>query len=176
MTDTRRLAYAASGGWTAVTLPAGEGVVLDVLVPDGELAAAERELTPAALDGLLAAARPTEVQLELPRFRVTGEASLRESLAALGVRRLFEPDADLSGITDGAIRIWVDDVVHKCVLTVDEDGLEGAAATAVLSVTLAAMTPPPRPVPVHVDRPFLVLVRHRVSGALYFLARVTDPR
>jgi hypothetical protein len=27
-----------------------------------------------------------------------------------------------------------------------------------------------------VDRPFLLLVRHGPSGALYFLARVTDPR
>jgi serine protease inhibitor len=26
-----------------------------------------------------------------------------------------------------------------------------------------------------VDRPFLVLVRHEPSGALYFLARVTQP-
>jgi serpin B len=62
------------------------------------------------------------------------------------------------------------------VLTVDEAGLEGAAATAMMMTRLAAVGPPPRPVRVRVDRPFLVLVRHRPSGALYFLARVTDPR
>jgi len=28
---------------------------------------------------------------------------------------------------------------------------------------------------VRVDRPFLFLVRHRPSGAVYFLARVTSP-
>ena len=175
MARTGRMPYAAAGGWTLVSLPARGDVVLDVLLPDGELAGAERALTPEALDGLLAAARPTEVALELPRFRVTGQAALKDPLAALGVRRLFERDADLSGITDGEVQIWVDEIVHKCVLTVDEEGLEGAAATAVLAATLAAMSPRPRPVPVRVDRPFLVLVRHRASAALYFLARVTTP-
>ena len=175
MTTTRQLAYAARDGWTAVTVPAGEGVVLDVLLPDGDLVGAEPALTPTALDGLLAAQRQTEVELELPRFRVTGQASLREPLAALGVRTVFGPDAELTGVTGGE-RLAVDDALHKAVLTIDERGLEGAAATAVTMTRLAHMTGRPRPVPVHVDRPFLVLVRHRASGALYFLARITRPR
>jgi serpin B len=33
----------------------------------------------------------------------------------------------------------------------------------------------PEPVRFRVDRPFLVLIRHAPSGALYFLARVTRP-
>jgi serpin B len=41
---------------------------------------------------------------------------------------------------------------------------------------LAAITTPPRPTPVHVDRPFLLLIRHRPTNTLYFLTRVTDPR
>lgn len=176
MTGRRRFPYAVSGGWTVVTVPAADGIVLDVLLPDGDLAAAEAALTPAALDGLLAAAEPTEVELELPRFRVTGQASLKEPLAELGVRTLFDPaTADLGGITGGERHLWVDDVVHKAVLTVDEEGLEGAAATAVVAVTLAAVSPRPAPVRVRVDRPFLALVRHRPSRSLYFLARITSP-
>ena len=34
---------------------------------------------------------------------------------------------------------------------------------------------PRDPAQLHIDRPFLFLVRHRKSGALYFLARVLDP-
>jgi serpin B len=30
-------------------------------------------------------------------------------------------------------------------------------------------------VPFYVDRPFLVLVRHARTGAIYFLARVVEP-
>ncbi|HYT10437.1 MAG TPA: serpin family protein [Mycobacteriales bacterium] len=176
MRTTRRLPYAARDGWQVVSVPAGEGVVADVLLPDGDLADAEPRLDPRGLDALLAAAEPREVALELPRFLVEGQASLKEPLADMGVRTLFTPDADLSGVTDGAERLAVDAAVHKAVLTVDESGLEGAAATAVMMTRLASVSPPPRPVRVRVDHPFLVLVRHRGSGALYFLARVTDPR
>lgn len=176
MQTTGRMPYAVGDGWQVVSVPAGEGVVADVLLPDGDLAEAEPRLSADRLDALLAAARPREVALELPRFRVSAEASLGEALADLGVRTLFTPDADLSGVTDGAERLAVSAAVHKAVLTVDEAGLEGAAATAMMMTRLAAVGPPPRPVRIRVDRPFLVLVRHRPSGALYFLARVTDPR
>ncbi|MFL6128307.1 MAG: serpin family protein [Mycobacteriales bacterium] len=176
MRATRRLPYAARDGWQVVSVPAGEGVLADVLLPDGDLAPAEAALDARLLAALLAATRPTEVALELPKVRVRGQASLEHPLAALGARLLFTPEADLSGVTDGEEPLAVDAAVHKAVLTLDEAGLEGAAATAVMMTRLAAVVTPPRPVPVRVDRPFLLLVRHRPTGALYFLARVTDPR
>ena len=174
MRTTRQLPYAARDGWQAVSIPAGDGVLADVLLPDGDLDSATLDVP--TLEALLAATRPTEVALELPRVKVRGQASLAEPLADLGVRLLFTPDADLSGVTDGEEPLTVDAVVHKAVLTLDEAGLEGAAATAVMMTRLSAVLSPPRPVPVRVDRPFLLLVRHRPTGALYFLARVTDPR
>lgn len=176
MRTTRQLPYVARDGWQVVSIPAGEGVLADVLLPDGDLAPAEASLDAERLEALLAATRPTQVALELPRVRVRGQASLEKPLAALGVRLLFSPEADLSGVTDGEEPLAVDAAVHKAVLTLDETGLEGAAATAVMMTRLAAMGSPPRPIPVRVDRPFLLLVRHRPTGALYFLARVTDPR
>jgi serine protease inhibitor len=170
----RRMRYAERHGWRLVVVPAGSGVVADVLLPDGDLAAAESALQPATLAELTAAAAPVTVALYLPRFRVQGQAALTDPLAGLGVRRLFSNDCDLSGVTGGAESLKVSAAVHKAVLTVDESGLEGAAATAVMMV-LTAATARPRPVELRVDRPFLVLVRHEGSGALYFLARVTRP-
>lgn len=173
---TRQLPYAPVDGWRVVSVPAGEGVVADVLLPDGDLGPAEAALDAAGLDRLLSATRPTEVALELPRVTVRGEASLVEPLTALGVRTLFGADADLTGVTGGREGLTVDAAVHKAVLTLDETGLEGAAATAVMMTRTASLTPPPRPVPLRVDRPFLLLVRHRPTATLYFLTRVTDPR
>jgi serpin B len=172
MRATRQLPYAARGGWTLVSLPAGAGIVADVLLPDGDLTA----LDAATLEDLLAAARPTEVALELPRVKVRGQASLAEPLATLGIRRLFSDGADLSGVTGGREGLKVDAAVHKAVLTLDEAGLEGAAATAVMMTRLAAITTPRRPIPVRVDRPFVLLIRHRPTNTLYFLTQVTDPR
>lgn len=176
MRTTRSLPYAHRDGWTVVTLPAGEGVVADVLLPDGELAPAEAALDADGLAALVTGTGPREVALELPRVTVRGQASLLDPLAAIGVRTLFTSQADLTAMTGGREGLHVDAAVHKAVLKLDETGLEGAAATAMMMTRTAAVLSPPRPVPVHVDRPFLLLIRHRPTDTLYFLTRVTDPR
>ncbi|MFC7342141.1 serpin family protein [Saccharopolyspora griseoalba] len=172
MHATRNLGYAAAGGWQAVSLPAAGGVDAVVLLPDGDLADAERELDAAALGGLLESLEQRRIALSLPKFKVTGGAELTDPLAALGVHELFTPGADFSPLTSMPLRVST--VVHESVLDVDESGLEGAAATAMM-MRLTAVVREPEPLRVEVDRPFLVLVRHRSTGAVYFLSRVTDP-
>jgi serine protease inhibitor len=66
----------------------------------------------------------------------------------------------------------LDSVPHQSVLTVDERGIEGAAAVAEVAVMSGILDPP---VEVKVNRPFLFAVVHEGTGALYFLARITDP-
>ncbi|GDY31387.1 serpin family protein [Gandjariella thermophila] len=170
---TAKLGYAARHGWQAVTLPAVGGVDAVVLLPDGDLATAEPELDTARLADLLDAPSPARVDLALPRLRVAERASLQEALGRLGVRRLFTKAADLGGLFVRE-RAYVDAVLHEAVLRIDEQGLEGAAATAVMFRMAAVIREEP-PVVVRVDRPFLVLVRHAGTGAVYFLARVVAP-
>lgn len=165
MRQTGHLPYAEADGWRMVTLPAeGRGVVADVLLGDGTAP------TPKVLRRLYETAGSVKVELTLPRFRVEASASLTGPLADLGVRTAFTDDADLSGIGPEPTRI--DGIEHKAVLDVDEDGFEGAAATAVIMVP--AGMDMSRPVEFRVDRPFLLVVRHPDSGAVYFLARVAD--
>ena len=169
----KRLGYAATNGWQVVMLPAGGDVDAVVLLPDGDLTDAERALDADALATLLAAPTPASLHLFLPKFRVRVQALMTRALQDLGVRTMFSDAADFTGITSARMR--VDGVVHEAVLTVDEQGLEGAAATAVIARALAMHREPARPIEVRVDRPFLFLVRHRQSGAVYFLARVVRP-
>ncbi len=169
----KRLAYTAGGGWQVVVLPAAGDVDAVVLLPDGDLATAEPVLDADALAGLLGAPVPMSVDLYLPRFKVRANANLTAALGSLGVHTMFSDQADFSGISDRPIA--VSSVRHEAVLTVDEQGLEGAAATAVVMRALALHRDVSEPVVVRVDRPFLFLVRHRPSGAVYFLARVTSP-
>jgi serpin B len=110
----------------------------------------------------------------LPRFRAETPTTLNGPLGALGISAAFDPEAaDFTGITE-AERIWIDQVVHQAVLRVDEQGFEGAAATAVV-MRLAAAFGSGRTVEFHVDRPFLLFVRHPATGAIYFLARISEP-
>lgn len=171
MRATRRLGYAARDGWQVVSLPAAGGVEAVVLLP-GDLASAEAGLGAAELDALLGSVEQQRVELLLPKFEVEGDAELRQPLAALGARTLFTPEADFSALTSEPLRVST--IVHESVLRVDENGLEGAAATATM-MRLTSIVQEEEPIRVEVDRPFLFLVRHRATGALYFLARVVDP-
>ena len=86
---------------------------------------------------------------------------------------MFTREADFSGLSPDE-RMFVDDVVHEAVLRLDEEGLEGAAATAVTFRTVSIEIPVD-PIVVTVDRPFLLAVRHARSGAIYFLAQIARP-
>ncbi|MEV5752146.1 serpin family protein [Actinoallomurus sp. NPDC052308] len=167
MRRTGRMAYAETDGWRMAALPADGEVAVEVFVGPDPAGA------PPGLDVLRRlrdSARHGSVALSLPRFRVESRVSLGETLDALGAGTAFTGDADLSGMS--AEPVHLDRIEHKAVLDVDEAGFEGAAATAVV-MTLSAFTPG-RPVEFRVDRPFLVLVRHPRTEAIYFAARIAD--
>ncbi len=166
------LGYARAGGWQAVQLAAAGGLQAVVLLPDGDLAEAESGLDHAKLTDLLGKVRFKRVELALPKISLDVPSTLTGVLRDLGVRTLFTDRADLTGLSPDP-RLTVSEVLHQAVLRVDEQGFEGAAATA-LTMRLTSMMIDD-PVAVTVDRPFLLLVRHAGTGALYFLARVVEP-
>jgi serpin B len=84
---------------------------------------------------------------------------------------MFTGAADFSGISD--VPLMVDKAVHQAALQLDEKGAEGAAATVVI-MSRAAFSRP-EPVRFWVDRSFLAILRHRPTGVVYFIARITNP-
>lgn len=167
-----RVGYAHAAGWQAVQLVAAGGLQAVVLLPDGDLADAEAALDEAALTSLLGRLKAKAVELSLPKISLDVPSSLTGVLRGLGVRTMFTDEADLSGLSPDP-RLTVSEVLHQAVLRVDEQGFEGAAATA-LTMRLTSMIID-EPVTVTVDRPFLLLVRHAGTGALHFIARVVEP-
>jgi len=162
--------YARSPGGEYVSLHLGLGLGLAaevLLPPPGPLT-----VTGAAIAAARKAATAHHVQLRLPRVRVEGRAGLEGPLADLGVRRIFDPGASaVTGVVDEPL--YVSDAVHQAVLHMDEVGIEAAAATAMLMLR-AAHRPLPA-VEMLVDRPFWLLVTHRATGSVLFMARVVDP-
>lgn len=172
MRQVEQLRYGSKDGWQTVVLPAAGGVEAVILLPDADLGDAERALDADLLTELLDAPKKCRVELHLPKLNLRTNAGLVAALGRLGVRDLFTDAADLGGLSDDS-RLSVSDVLHESVLKLDEEGLEGAAATAVMiRLTSVAVGDP---VEVRVDRPFLLLVRHAGTGAVYFLARVVEP-
>ncbi|MCX4753348.1 serpin family protein [Kitasatospora purpeofusca] len=183
MAGTESLRYAeGSGGilgepWQAVELPyAGGTLAMDLIVPaQGGFAAFRRGLDQAQLDLVLGALTERTVDLTLPKFRFDSGNELTPVLKALGVTAAFE-DADLSGIPGPGVaeRLRIGPVVQKATVQVDEQGTVAAAGSGVGVDTMAA--PVPRdPARLHIDRPFLFLVRDTATGLPLFLGQVTDP-
>ncbi|MCA9255131.1 MAG: hypothetical protein KDA33_05810, partial [Phycisphaerales bacterium] len=110
-----------------------------------------------------------KVMVQIPRFKLTQELSLGQTLGAMGMPTAFTNAADFSGM-DGSKELYIGAVVHKAYVDVNEEGTEAAAATGVVMETKAAMGPSFR-----ADEPFLFLIRDRVSGVILFVGRVTDP-
>ncbi|SFR24307.1 serpin B [Lentzea waywayandensis] len=166
MKVTALLGYSRTEGWQTIALPARSGVEALVLLPDESL---EQPLHAAAFE----VRDSTAIALSLPKVDVREKFELRETLEQLGVGTMFSPDADLGGLSPDPL--FVSAVIHEAVLRLDEKGLEGAAATAVVKSRGASPRKPVDPIAVQVDRPFLVAVRHARSKAIYFLAQVARP-
>lgn len=155
---------------------AGEKMSMIILLPDEVegLSKLEESLSYSKLDdsiGHLRKAREEEVEVTLPKFKLSEKFSLKEVLSKMGASDLFNPSkADLTGINkDG--QLFVSEVVHKAFVDVNEEGTEAAAATA---VGIALMCMPMNPI-FFADHPFLFLIRHNESGVILFLGRLANP-
>jgi len=119
-----------------------------------------------------------EVILTMPKFQITRQFGLADTLNAMGMPRAFDVNkADFSGMT-GKKELFISAVIHKAFIDVDEKGTEAAASTAVVMKAPTAVPPrfqPPPPPVFRVDHPFVFLIRDNRSGGILFMGRVTDP-
>lgn len=106
-----------------------------------------------------------EAFVEMPKFTLEYDIVLNDVLKALGMRNAFE-DADFSGITPGGL--FISKVKHKTFVKVDEEGTEAAAATSVVLNDSGRLE-------VIVDRPFIFVLRERLSGTILFMGKIMDP-
>lgn len=121
-------------------------------------------------DGWMQQLAPRELDVFLPRFRLEYERVLNEQLQALGMERAFDPyGADFGNISPLGEDLYISQVKQKTFVEVNEEGTEAAAVT---SVEVRPVSMPPS---FHVDRPFLVAIRERLSGTILFLGVIGAP-
>ncbi len=175
MTQKREFHYGRLGSLQALELPyMGRDLSMLVLLPEaGDLEQLEAELTPASLRECQRAMYPREVEVFLPKFKITSAFRLDDTLASMGMIDAFvEPQADFSGMDGRRGWLYIGVVLHKAFVEVNEEGTEAAAATAV-GIRSTSMPPPP---PVfRADRPFLFLIKENRTGSILFMGRITDP-
>ena len=170
MHQNLRTNHASVEGAEAVELPyVGQDVSMVLILPD-DLREFERELDADRLFGVFEELGDARGDLALPKFEYETEVQLSEALADLGMPVAFGGDADFGGMVDGDGDLWIDEVFHQAFVSVDEEGTEAAAATAVVMEESA----PPEWGEMRFDRPFLFCIRDRPTDAVLFLGRVVD--
>ncbi|MGM0401947.1 MAG: serpin family protein, partial [Chloroflexota bacterium] len=112
----------------------------------------------------------TSVNITMPKLSYEWDTSLKDTLEAMGMPAAFDAGADFSGMT-GSPDLFIDDVVHKAFVAVDEEGTEAAAATGVVMAESAPLSP----VEFTADHPFIFLIRDRETETILFVGRVMDP-
>ena len=110
----------------------------------------------------------------MPRFKVESQFLLGQTLKSLGIRDAFNAQsADFTGITAVDEEFFIDEVIHKAYVDVNEEGTEAAAATGVVMKTLSM---PAERVVFKADHPFIFLIMDNTSKSILFIGRLEDPR
>lgn len=175
-----RFAYADDLLSVAVELPykGGQCSMVIFLPFDVEgLRSVEERLSEDALHSVVSQLSLGYVALTVPKFKLDLRPNLKRTLQSLGVRDLFEPGvANLSGMVESG-ELWLSDIFHEAHLRVDEEGTEGAAATAEVAAAGGSWHPPDQSAItyINVDHPFLFVVRDNVQDVILFMGSLVDP-
>jgi len=170
-----RLLYTQEASYQAVNLPyLSNDFSMTVVVPDqGSFADFEDGFSSELITHIQNNLSSQGVNLQMPKFNYGSTISANDPLAALGMSNAFDPQsADFSGITE-LEKLFISEVLHKATITVDEEGTEAAAATAI--IMRATSIDPQEPIKFTIDRPFIYIIQHNPTGSILFMGRVTQP-
>jgi serpin B len=155
------LAYGDSLYNMTILMPADPAVPINDFI--------QESLTAANLADWTGRLQTGESMLKMPKFETSYEKELNDILAAMGMDEAFSDiRADFSNINPDK-RLVISEVKHKANITVNEEGSEAAAVTSV-GITLTSA--PPSFV---ADRPFVYIIRERISGTVLFTGVMRNP-
>jgi serpin B len=118
-----------------------------------------------------------DVELWLPKFKFKYRKKLDDILTAMGMGIAFDqfganfldmvdPNTSMIG------NLYIDFVIHKTFVQVDETGTEAAAVTA---VGMGVTSIDPDYNLMRINRPFIFVIRELETGSILFMGKIVDP-
>ena len=175
MSQSGRYQYQQSDRFQAVGLPYGDGrLSMYIFLPAAGLSLGDflTDLTAENWNMWMSRWTSMEGDVALPRFRMEYDVTLNDALKALGMEVAFTDRADFAGIVTPPPTLYIDQVLHKSFIEVNEEGTEAAAVTGVV------IRPTSLPVRFSfvADRPFHFAIRDNETGTLLFMGALADPQ
>lgn len=116
-----------------------------------------------------------KIRLSFPKFKTEYSLSFKEILKHIGIEKAFEKweaefdEVMFEGVKEGE-NVYVDDVLQKTFIEVDENGTEAAAATAVIMNESTSIGPSMEEIKeFKADRPFIYFIRDDVTHEVLFI-------
>ncbi|MEO8183642.1 MAG: serpin family protein [Deltaproteobacteria bacterium] len=172
MHATFETGYRAGPDYQIIRLPYfGSELELVAIMPSaGTFAGFVGQLNAETVATVSSGLTSVNVELGFPRLGITSTVPLKERLQGLGMHLAFEPGADFDEQLGPLV--FISEAFHQATITLDEEGTEAAAATAIVGVDQSA---PPPPIPVTFDHPFIFFIRDIQTNALLFVGQFTGP-
>ena len=163
----------------ALELPYQTSASMVLIQPDKAdgMAALEKSFQEGQLLDLgqrLSTAPMERAKLYLPKFKIATSYDLIPAMQNMGVKDAFGFEKSDFKTMYAKSEIMIAQIKHKATLEVDEMGSVASAATAVEMVRKSASIRP-SVAQIRFDRPFLVLIRERTTGANLFAGRINNP-
>ncbi|XP_051206358.1 putative serpin-Z5 [Lolium perenne] len=119
-------------------------------------------------------------EFRLPKFKLNFSTGMNGVLPDLGIKEAFQEGKadfyDMVADDDPVRRLNLQEVLHKAVIEVNEEGTEAAAVTACrMQKVTCQVNKLPKLVDFVADHPFAFFVIEEVSGAILYAGYVLDP-
>ena len=144
---------------------------MTIVLPSAKLGldAFVRSLTAQQLNSL--AFSDEQVEAAIPIFTTTVDTDLARQLKALGVNRLFNTEAELTGMVSSPSPLYVSKMKQNTRIGIDEDGCEGAAVS-IAELTLGAdFDNTSKPKQFMATSPFVYYISEVQSGTILFIGQ-----
>ena len=177
MRQQRWYPYYREENFQAISLAYGDGQMsMYIFLPDREsdLNIFLENLNAESWENWMSQFHEQDVSLVMPKFKLEYGKTLNDPLKALGMDVAFDPElADFSRMASLEFgNLYIEKVVHKTFVEVNEEGTEAAAAT---SVEVGVKSVPPPPISFSVDRPFFFAIRDNETKTVLFMGVVVEP-
>uniref|UniRef100_A0A182STP2 Serpin domain-containing protein n=1 Tax=Anopheles maculatus TaxID=74869 RepID=A0A182STP2_9DIPT len=134
----------------------------------------QASLTGKMLDSWIGQMKLQSTNVRLPKMHLRNSVDLLQSFQKLGFNSILSPaKSDLSNMIDSKTsgqNPYVNQILHKLDLAIDEEGTEGAAATSALVDRIGSQRQ------FNGNAPFLIYLRHDATGLPLFYGPIFDPR
>lgn len=166
-------AFYSHQDYKQISLPYSDGEHKMVVVIPNSTDSIEKLMSDYSLSQLFNTryAEMHDVWLSMPKFNVESDLALKEMLISLGMQTAFGQKADFRKIVSDN-SIFLETILHKAAIKVDEEGTTAAASTvALLGVKGGSFA---IPIQMELNRPFVYGIVNS-HGNLLFVGKMCNP-